>query len=444
MARGELIAALIAVLIGVFCFSSIPTKLGFYRELANYVAYPAMIGYIPAFNYGVPWKYTFEELYKSDLTGQKAIVTGANSGIGYEISLALARQGAKVTMACRNPTKCGNAAERIRADGSVKGEVKTMTIDTSSLSSVKAFAETYLKASQEDKSLDMLFLNAGVVFPFANLKCIPKSEDGIEQVFATNYVGHHLLYRLLEPMLKLSKVARVVQTSSTSSFMTYSYKVATDIETLNGCSESYASLLSVVNKSYDQSKLAQIVWAKALMKRLGPDSTIYANAFHPGLVNTAAFDKEIENLRTPQTIRPIVEWFRSEVVWTPAEGSLTGLFLGVAVDRLVKDDIRGRYFHPQAQEVTNPMAEDERLQDDLWKFSDELVKDFLPTEKPPEEKEETLEQFLQNRKKSTPERTREEALKQLLLNKKASDLSRNPKSILDLLDLVDSQKKKSP
>jgi retinol dehydrogenase-14 len=375
MTLGATAFALFAVLIGVVLFSPIPTKLGFYRWIAEAKA-PELIGFTPAYLYGVPWKYSFEELYKSNLTGQTAIVTGANSGIGYEISLNLARLGAEVTMACRNPTKCEKAAERIRANESTKGKVKSMLIDTSSLSSVKAFAEAYLKANQ-DQSLDMLFLNAGIGFLDNKPKCLPNSEDGIEMIFATNYVGHHLLYRLLETLLEKSKLARVIQTSSNGSFDTYSYKVATDMETMHRCHGPF-NARKAENLSYGQSKLAQIVWSKALTKRLGPDSTIYVNAFNPGATDTAIWDKIIEDSRASQIFRSFVDWMRSNVMWTAGEGALTGLFLGVAVDRLVQDNIRGRYFHPQAIEVTNPSAENEVLQNDLWEFSEELVEEFLP------------------------------------------------------------------
>ena len=74
--------ALVAVLAGIFLYTEIPTKLGFYRYLAEYVT-PSQIGTTPAHHYGKPWGYTFEELYNTDahdLTGQTALVTGANSG----------------------------------------------------------------------------------------------------------------------------------------------------------------------------------------------------------------------------------------------------------------------------------------------------------------------------------------------------------------------------
>jgi 5,10-methylene-tetrahydrofolate dehydrogenase/methenyl tetrahydrofolate cyclohydrolase len=75
---------------------------------------PRFIGCIPAYHYGIPWRYMFEELYKNDLRGQNIIVMGANSVIGYEISLALAALvGANATLACRNASRYNKVAQLI-------------------------------------------------------------------------------------------------------------------------------------------------------------------------------------------------------------------------------------------------------------------------------------------------------------------------------------------
>ena len=202
------------------------------------------------------------------------------------------------------------------------------------------------------------------------------SVDGVEQVFAANYVGHHLLVRLLEPALQKSKFARVVSTSSNRSFKSYSYQVATDLETLNGCSEFNPS---IANPSYAQSKLAQVVWTKYLARRYheSNSSNIYVNAFHPGAVATEIFGKSLAAARAPAWLVKMFAWLERDFFWTSAEGSLTGLFLGTALDRLQTERIQGRYYHPQAQEVVNPMALNETLQHRLWEFSEELVKNFL-------------------------------------------------------------------
>jgi NAD(P)-dependent dehydrogenase (short-subunit alcohol dehydrogenase family) len=362
---GATLVGFLAVLIGLL-FSPIPRNLGLYQWLASRV--PQFVGLTPAFLPDGKWGYTFEELYSNDLTGQNAIVTGANSGVGYETSLALARLGASVTLACRNPTKCKAAAEKIQSDDAFKGKLSTMTLDTSSLASVKKFSEQYL-SEHKDAPLDLLYLNAGIGSAGANDDgSAPLSEDGIEMVFATNHVGHHLLWKLLHPLVTKSKMARIVLTSSAASYDSFEYKVATDLETLNN--------VNVVKENmhiYGQSKLAQVLWAKKLTRMLGPNSTIFVNAVHPGAVDTGIWQK---NPMIPALIQDFITYLRKNVMWTAAEGALTMLYLGVATTRLAEENVRGKYFHPQSQKMVNPLALDVELQNSVWDFSDELVKDY--------------------------------------------------------------------
>lgn len=243
-----------------------------------------------------------------------------------------------------------------------------MTLDTSSLKSVKDFSE---KFREKNAALDLLYLNAGL--GSAGVEddgSTPLSEDGIELLFATNVVGHHLLFKVLEPLVMNSKLARIVLTSSAASFSTFKdYKVATDLETLNAVQPKRDGM-----QIYGQSKLAQILWAKELTRKLGPGSHVYVNAMHPGAVNTAIWQK---NPTIPAPVQKIVTYFRENAMWNAAEGALTMLYLGVATDQLVAKDLRGRYFHPQAHEIVNPLALDEELQTKVWLFLDELVKDFV-------------------------------------------------------------------
>lgn len=360
---GAILTGVLAIFVGLI-LSPIPRSLGFYRALTSH--HVRLIGISPAFHSGIKWNYNFDDLYRDDLPGESALVTGANSGIGYEIALALARLNVSVTLACRSPVKCQEAAEKIQSDSRNKKSVSTMTVDMSSLTSVKNSAQKYLETHQ-DSSLDMLFLNAGIGTAGKNEDgSFPLSEDGIDKVFATNYVGHHLLYKYLEPLMKKSKFGRIVLTSSLASFDTFEYKVATDLQTLNNQTNW--------EKKYGQSKLAQIMWAKELTRRLGPNSTVYVNAANPGTVDTGIWDK---NPLIPQKVQRVINYFRKNVMWTSEEGALTMLYLGVAKNSIKDNDIRGKYYHPQSQEVVNHLALDEDLQQKLWKFSDELVQKFM-------------------------------------------------------------------
>lgn len=362
------------MLVGII-ISPLPKNVGLYRFLAS--RNPALIGLTPAFHHGTEWEYTFERLYKdcAKLSGQNALVTGANSGVGFETAKALAKCGVSVTLGCRNTKKCATAADTIKDASKNSGydnEIIPMIVDMSSLKSVQHFSKQYLNMlNGKDASLDILYLNAGTATSNApaNQKESTLSEDGIEFIFATNYVGHHLMYKILEPVLKKSKMARVIQTSSAASFDTFD-DIATSLEVLNNRHDQD----KIEMNHYGQSKLAQILWSKHLTKILGSDSNIYVNAFHPGAVNTGIWEK---NKNIPSWSVSIIDYARREIMWTAEEGALTQLYLGVAVDQLSSKDIRGRYFHPQVQEVINEHALDEKLQEELWKFSDDLISNFL-------------------------------------------------------------------
>ena len=353
------------------------------------MSYPACVGLTPAHSYGEEWKFTYEMLEQHvNLKGQHALVTGANSGIGYSLVKGLTRLGASsVTLACRNAQKCQNAIQQIRQDVPNKDEVElnTLIMDTSSLQSVQQAALQFVATmNHQNKSLDMLFLNAGTLFLDPLKSCVPVNEDGIEYIFATNYVGHHLLYRLLEPILH-HPMARIVSTSSAHSFRTYSYKVATDLKTLNGCSESTWGF-PCWNLSYGQTKLAQILWTQELTRRLKSlhSNHLFVNSFHPGMVDTWIWNRVLDQFMDdpPQWALDWLQWFRKDIMWSVDEGTLTGLFLGTHLEYLQTHDIRGKYYHPQGQAVTNPDALNLDHQKALWEFTESLVEDYLvaPTE----------------------------------------------------------------
>src|SRR5690348_9152746 len=120
-----------------------------------------------------------------DLTGKVAVVTGANSGIGFHTARELARKGARVTLACRDTVAGEKAAAKM------PGDTKVEALDLASQASVKAFAERW------DGPLDLLVNNAGVMRPPA----YRQTEDGHELMFGTNHYGHFALTGRLLPAL---------------------------------------------------------------------------------------------------------------------------------------------------------------------------------------------------------------------------------------------------
>jgi NAD(P)-dependent dehydrogenase (short-subunit alcohol dehydrogenase family) len=200
-------------------------------------------------------------------SGCVAIVTGANSGIGYETALSLAKKDVQVTLACRNMEKAGEAKFKI-AKKYPDARLKSMKIDLSSLHSVKEFAN---KFKQQHDRLDLLINNAGIMM--SPYKVI---EDSFENQLATNYIGHFALTGLLLPLLTATAGARVVTLSSLS------YKWAKIQFDDFHFEQGYSKV-----KAYGQSKRACLMFAYELQRRLAANGyDTRSIAAHPGLSNT--------------------------------------------------------------------------------------------------------------------------------------------------------------
>ena len=203
---------------------------------------------------------------KARLDGKVAIITGANTGIGKETAVDFAQRNARVIMACRNVEKGREALDEVvKRSGSNKVVLKKL--DLSSLASVRKFAEEILK---EEPRLDILVNNAGVMMcPYS------KTEDGFEMQIGVNHFGHFLLTNLLLDRLKEAPKARIVNVSSVGHYFTWGIKFY-DINS----EKSYSKIVA-----YAQSKLANILFTKALAKRL-EGTNVTVNALHPGPVAT--------------------------------------------------------------------------------------------------------------------------------------------------------------
>ncbi|MDX1379217.1 MAG: SDR family NAD(P)-dependent oxidoreductase, partial [Anaerolineales bacterium] len=140
-----------------------------------------------------------------DLTGKVIIVTGANSGIGYEAAKEFARKGAQTILACRSVDKAQRALNQIRAEVP-NAQVEIMQLDLASLKSIHSFTETY--KSKFDR-LDVLVNNAGIMMTSYGV-----TDDGFERQFGTNHLGHFTLTGLLIDPLKNTPNSRVVNVSS--------------------------------------------------------------------------------------------------------------------------------------------------------------------------------------------------------------------------------------
>jgi NAD(P)-dependent dehydrogenase (short-subunit alcohol dehydrogenase family) len=220
-----------------------------------------------------------------DLTGKRAIVTGANSGLGRELTRRLALAGADVTLAVRNQAR-GEAELAQLAIEIPNARLSTQLIDLSSLASVVAFADATLKGG---RPVDILINNAGVMMP-------PKREvtsDGFELQFESNYLGHFALTAQLLPLLIAAKTARVVNLSSI-------YARAGRLEWDNLQSEkSYRP-----GRAYGLSKLAMLMFAREFNRRSAAAGWgILGLAAHPGATMTSLQSTGPLRGRDPQSPR---------------------------------------------------------------------------------------------------------------------------------------------
>lgn len=202
-----------------------------------------------------------------NLSGKTAIVTGANTGIGFETALDLYQKGAKVYIACRNEVKALDAIKRMQAQGG-SGELIYGHLDLASLSSVKDFSD---KVLETESRLDLLINNAGIMIPPPS-----KTEDGFEIQFGVNFIGHFALTGHLFNLLESTDGSRVVTLSSIAH-----RGAAIDFDNLR-LEKEYNNW-----REYGQSKLADIIFALEFEKRLKSNGyQIKSLAAHPGFSKT--------------------------------------------------------------------------------------------------------------------------------------------------------------
>ena len=300
------------------------------------------------------------EIYRMEKTsrypnqeGRIFIVTGANTGLGYETALSLAEHGAKVIMACRNKSKANAAKAKIEAEVP-NAELEVMEIDLSSLSSVRNFAKEY--QSKYDR-LDGLINNAGVMTP-----PYTKTEDGFELQFGANYLGHFLLTGLLIDTITKTPDSRIV---TLSSIVHKNGKINfDDLQSEKKYSPSGA---------YAQSKLACLMFTFELQRRLekaGHSQTISVAA-HPGIATTEL------SRHMPKIIYTLLRYTVAPLLThAPIEGAKPTVLGAIGNAK------GGDYFGPTGfnefkgkagKATSTDLANDETIANRLWKVSEELV-----------------------------------------------------------------------
>jgi NAD(P)-dependent dehydrogenase (short-subunit alcohol dehydrogenase family) len=281
-----------------------------------------------------------------DQTGRTALVTGANSGIGFETAAALAGRGARVVLACRSADKAEDAAARIRARHP-GATLEVRALDLADLDSVRRFAGDVRAAHPR---LDLLILNAGVMVPPQGT-----TKQGFETQLGTNHLGHFALTALLLPAVTAAGGRVVVVSSGVH------HAGRIDFDDPNWQRRPYSAW-----GAYCQSKLANLSFALELSRRLAAaGSPVRVTAAHPGWTHTEL-----------QRTAPFARFFGPWLAMTPPQGALPTL--RAATD---PDAGAGSYWGPRWLELVGPpvrarinrKARDPEVAKRLWALSEELT-----------------------------------------------------------------------
>ena len=293
----------------------------------------------------------------STLTGKTAVITGANSGIGYEAAEILARKGAHVVLAVRNESKGVKAAREIRSRLPT-ADLEVTALDLASQASIRAFADAFV--TKHDR-LDLLINNAGVM-------AIPRREtdDGFEMQLGTNHLGHFALTGLLLPLILKTPQARIVTVSSGAHQLgQISFD---DLQSR----QSYKKW-----GAYAQSKLANLLFAYELQRKLAvAGSNAISVAAHPGYAatNLQSVGPQMEGSR----IQGAAMSFMNRVLAQSATmGSLPTVYAAASPDVRGGDYIgpgglMGQRGWPKKVQ-SNSRSQDEADATRLWAVSEQLT-----------------------------------------------------------------------
>ncbi|BBY63294.1 SDR family NAD(P)-dependent oxidoreductase [Mycolicibacterium helvum] len=289
-----------------------------------------------------------------DQSGRVAIVTGSNTGLGFDTARVLAQHGATVVMAVRDTAKGEAAAAQIRQTAPA-ADIAVHKLDLGSLASVRAAAAEIGSAYPR---IDLLINNAGVMYP-------PKqtTADGFELQFGTNHLGHFALTGLLLGNLLPVDGSRVVVVAS----IAHNIRAKIAFDDLQWERRRYERVAS-----YGQSKLANLMFAYELQRRLAAaNAKTIAVAAHPGVSNT-------ELIRhVPGSSLPGVKTLAGLVLNSPELGALPTL--RAATDPAV---VGGQYYGPDGfREMrgypklvdSSRQSHDRDIQQRLWMVSEELT-----------------------------------------------------------------------
>ncbi len=303
----------------------------------------------------MPMKTNFNFENVPSQKGKTAIVTGANTGLGYETTLYFVKKGIKVVMACRNIERAKKAKEKI-IKLVPEADVDVIIVDLSKFASVKNFADQFRK---KYKTIDYLINNAGVMYvPYS------KTEDGCEKHMAANYYGHFLLSSLLIDLMPDLPESRIVTLSSIAHKTQMGVINFEDIHFEKKYNKQAA---------YSQSKLACLMFSLELQRRLEKSGKkILSLGAHPGvsLTELARYTKKWQVAFLKYTFGPFV-------THTPYKAALPTVM--AAFDPILKG---GEYIGPTGfmemkgnpgKAVISDYAQREDMAKQLWELSEKYT-----------------------------------------------------------------------
>ena len=288
-----------------------------------------------------------------DMTGKSVMITGCNSGLGFESMRVLAMHGAHILGTARSKDKAAEAWDQVKAQAP-KAKFTPLACELTDFANVAACAD---QVKAMNIPLDVLMCNAGIMALQQN-----EQVNGIEKHFVVNHLSHFVLVNRLLDAVKAAPQGRIVSVSS----LGYRWAPATGIEFDNlAGTRDYTP-----NKMYGQSKMANHLMVRELAKRLAGTTTT-ANSIHPGVINT--------NLgrHYPWYVKTLAGLIGWTFMKSPEGGAATQVYVATAP---ALSKVSGLYFEDCNPVVpTRPEMENAELAAKLWAVSEELTKPYLAT-----------------------------------------------------------------
>nr|XP_022918241.1 retinol dehydrogenase 12-like isoform X2 [Onthophagus taurus] len=277
------------------------------------------------------------------MLGKTVLITGGNSGLGYQTALILAGRGAKIIIADKNDST--QSKNRIIQE-TKNPNVKSKMLDLSSFESIRIFAKEII---EEEDTLDVLINNAGL--GYSGLKTI----DNLPELMQVNHLGSFLLTHLLLDLLKKSAPSRIIFVSSLMAFIN------------NLTIKNIDKVLSPLSLSYGNSKLCNIITANVFAEKL-KGTGVTSNSVHPGLVNTPIFRNAHQDL--PKSSLDAFYVFLKLFGKSVFEGAQTNIHCAISKSL---EKVSGKFFVDCTPFFLPFKAKNKLFVQEIWRKSEELV-----------------------------------------------------------------------